>query len=97
MFCSKLHKRDGNTVLAVCDKEVLNKTFENDNMRFFVDPNFYGKDETPEENLKELFNDANIINLAGRRCVGLAVEMGYVDHDSVLEIKECSHAQVVRI
>ena len=45
----------------------------------------------------ENFEEASIINLAGRMCVELAIKLGYVDPENVLNIGECSHAQVVRI
>ena len=97
MYYTKIHRRDGDTVLAVCDSESYNKTFEDKELRLFVDPSFYGRKETDEEDLIELLKDANIINLAGNVCVDLAISEGHVDRDSVIDIGGCRHAQVYRI
>jgi hypothetical protein len=97
MYYSKIHRRGRDVVLAVCDAEVHNKTFENEKLSFFVDPFFYGKKGISEEELVEFLEEANIINLAGKMCVDLAIKSGYVEPENVLEVGGCSHAQVVRI
>jgi len=97
MYYTKIHRMDGNTVLAVCDSETHNKTFEEKELRLFVDPSFYGKRETGEEELIELLKDVNIINLAGKGCVALAISEGHVDSESVIDIGGCLHAQIYRI
>ena len=97
MYYSRVYQKAGETLLAVCDKKVANKTFEEGKLHLFVDPSFYGGDEVREEELIRLFEEASVINLAGRMCVELAIKLGYVDPENVLNIGECSHAQVVRI
>ncbi len=97
MYYSKIHRRDGNVVLAVCDSESHNKTFEDRGLRIFIDPSFYGRRETGEDELIELLKDANIINLAGNMCVDLAISEGHVNAESVVDIGGCRHAQVYRI
>jgi hypothetical protein len=97
MYYSKIHRRDGIVVLAVCDADAHNKTFEDEKLHFFVDPAFYGKKGISEEELTGLLEEANIINLAGRMCVDLAIKSGYVEPENVLDIGGCRHAQVVRI
>jgi hypothetical protein len=92
-----MHRKEGKNVLAVCDKEACNQTFEDGNLQIFVDPAFYGVKEVEEKELVSLFEEANIINLAGRLCVDLAIRLGYVDPENVLEIDTCAHAQVLRI
>lgn len=97
MYCSKTYHQKGDVLLAVCDRDFLDKRFESGELIFHVDPSFYGRENVSEENLLRLFNNANIINLAGERCIDLAVRKGFVDPENVLEIGGCRHAQVVRI
>jgi len=97
MYYSKVYRQRGDVLLAACDAEVHNKTFENESLRFFVDPAFYGDEGVSEEELLKLFEEANIINLAGKMCVELAIKNGLVDPENVLNIAGCIHAQVVRI
>lgn len=97
MYYSKVYRQKGEILLAVCDKDIHDRTFDNGKLRFHVDPSFYGKDEIGEDVLKELFDEATIINLAGNRCIGLARKLGYVDLENVMEIESCSHAQVIKL
>jgi hypothetical protein len=97
MYYAKVYKKKDEVLLAVCDKDIHNKTFENEKLRFFVDPAFYGGEEKGEDELLELFDEATVINLAGKTCVNLAIRAGYVDPQNVIDIDTCTHAQVIRI
>jgi len=97
MYYYKLYRQGADVLLAVCDSEIHNQRFEGDSMSFYVDPSFYGDEEGEEEQILDLIERANIINLAGRNCVDLALRLGLVDPGNVLKIGSCSHAQVVRI
>jgi hypothetical protein len=46
-----MHRKEGKNVLAVCDKEACNQTFEDGNLQIFVDPAFYGVKEVEEKEL----------------------------------------------
>lgn len=97
MYYSKVYRKEKDVLLAVCDREVHNRTFENGNLRIHVAPSFYGEEEVEEERLKILFNEATIINLAGNMCIDLAKRLGYVDQENVIEIGDCPHAQVIKL
>jgi hypothetical protein len=97
MYYHKIHEKDNNVLLAVCDKKAHNKLFEDERLQLFVDPNFYGRERVKEEALIELFREADIINLAGKKCINLAIKSGLVEPENILDIGGCSHAQVLRI
>ncbi len=80
-------------LVAVCDEEILGKTFEGKKFKIFVNPRFYkGKIATEEEVLEEL-SKATIANLVGERIVKLAVEKEFVGKENVIKIKGVPHAQ----
>ncbi len=97
MYYTKVYRQKEEILLAVCDKEIHNKTFDNGKLRFHVDPSFYGKDMVEEDALAGLFDEATIINLAGDRCIELARRLGYVDIENIMKIESCSHAQVIKL
>jgi hypothetical protein len=97
MYYQKIHEKDGNVLLAVCDKKAHNKKFEDEQLQLFVDPDFYGRERVDEEELVELFNRADIINLVGKKCIDLAIRLGLVEPENILDIGGCSHTQVLRI
>lgn len=82
-------------LVAVCDKEILGKTFEGKKFRIFVNPRFYkGKIATKEEVLEEL-SKATIANLVGERIVKLAIENNFIGEENVIRIKGVPHAQLL--
>jgi len=44
-------------VVAICDKEILGKKFEESNIVLDVRDNFFGGDEVDEKNLIEIIKD----------------------------------------
>jgi hypothetical protein len=97
MFYSKIYRKKSDVLLAVCDQKVHDKAFEDGGLNFYVDPDFYGKNGTSEKELLSLFEEADIINLAGCACVDLAIKAGIVDPENILEFGGFKHAQVVRL
>lgn len=91
---AKKHEIDYQTILAVCDKEHLGKTYEEGNISFTVSEKFFGGKEINEKELKKLFNEANSINLFGNKCVEIAQKEGLITESSVIKIRGIKHAQI---
>jgi len=89
----KLHRVQREVILAVCDAELLGKHFSDADKHIDVLPSFYGGYEVGEEELGKLISGATIVNLVGRRAVALAIDLGVVDSERVLNIGETVHAQ----
>ncbi len=89
----KIHRSQRETVVAVCDSEILGMKFHDDGRRIEVYSSFYGGSLIREEELEGYLKASTIMNLVGRRTVGLAITLGYVDPDRVLTIGETVHAQ----
>lgn len=94
---SKIHEQQEKIVLAACDKELLEKTFEDKKARIEITEDFYGTKETTEEELSEDLEEADIINLVGEKTIALAVKNGLADPDQTLKIDGIPHAQIVKI
>ncbi len=95
MFRMKVYRVKGETLVAVCDSEIVGRTFREGELKIEVKESFYGTDEVGEEEVKRALRRATIANLTGKRTVELAIKLGIVDRDRVLRIGECLHAQMV--
>jgi len=84
-------------LVAVCDRELLGKTFEDGDVSLSVTEEFYGGDPVDDEAVAEALAAASVANLVGTRAVEFAVEEGYVDEDNVLEVDGTLHAQFLRL
>jgi len=96
MFSVSIHKGPNGSVLAVCDEELLGRTFSEGKLRLAVSEAFYGGDMVEEEILLEHLNRARSINLVGERAIGIAIREGLVDGSCVLPIDGVMHAMVQR-
>ena len=90
---------DEGLLVAACDADVVGETFENGSVSLTVEPEFYDSEGTERgvsaERVAESLAACSTANLVGSRTVGLAVERGFVDEASVLELDGTRHAQLV--
>jgi hypothetical protein len=94
---AKKHEFEMKTILAVCDKEHLGKTFEDGAIFFEVKEKFYGGNTVSEKELEELLEECDSANLFGDKCVGVAIKKGLASEKSVRKISGIKHAQIYRV
>ena len=95
MFRLKIYRVRGEVLVAVCDSDIVGKTFREGDGKIEVKESFYGEREVGEEEVKRALMMATIANITGRKAVELAIRLGIVDRENVLKIGECWHAQMV--
>lgn len=91
----KVHRHDGEVIVAACDDDVKGKTFAGDGKKITVNESFYGVRTMDEETFIETMRSATIMNLVGDGVIGLAIAHGFVSKDTVIQIGDVSHVQVV--
>ncbi|OYR40633.1 hypothetical protein DJ75_14975 [Halorubrum sp. Eb13] len=67
-------------------------------MTLAVTEEFYGGDDAVEASAEEVvagLGRAQVANIVGSEAVGVAVEAGLVDEETVLEVGETRHAQLL--
>ena len=86
-------------VVAVCDKEIYGKTFEEENKRLDLSGEFFNGEEMTEEETKQkilhyLKEDATF-NMAGENSVALAKELGIISNEGIRKINGVPLAMVL--
>lgn len=94
---AKKHEIGNDSVLAVCDKELLGKEFEDGKLFFSVNEKFFGGDKVTKEELIETMTEFGSINLFGNKCVEIAIEQGLINENNVILISGIKHAQIYNI
>jgi len=84
-------------LLAVCDAELLGKTFQESGMVFEVKTEFYKGFKISAEEAVNLMEESTIVNLVGCNIVKKAIEKGYVHPEAVVKICGVLHAQIVKM
>ena len=93
---AKMHECTMGMILAVCDKELLGKTFEEGNISFTVSERFYGGKEVTEKEMLEMWEEASSLNMFGNKCIGIMQKKGFIG-EKVLLIKGIKHAQAYKL
>ncbi len=78
-------------VVAVCDKELLGKKFEEGKFQLDIKESFYKGKETPEEDIikimKSFSREDATFNIVGKKSVATALKAGIVSEDNVGKIR----------
>ena len=97
MFFLKIHQKLGRAVIAICDEDILGKTFEEGDLFFEVKEDFYKGEKITKEKAKAILTEADNFNIIGKEIVDLALELNVIDKDSIIRIKGVPHAQGIAL
>jgi uncharacterized protein len=94
----KIHRTyDGSSVVAVCDRELLNRRIRHGEIEIHVSESFYGTNPASESEVASAIRDADNINIIGVRAIAVAAGLGLIDPSCCLLIDGIPHAQIFRI
>ncbi|WP_309492054.1 DUF424 domain-containing protein [Candidatus Hecatella orcuttiae] len=95
----KMVKVRNDTVVAVCDEELLGKKFEDKKrgLKLEVKETFYKGSKMGLENCIEYVKAGSIVNLVGSRIVRKAAECGLINPIAVIVIAGVPHAQLIKM
>jgi len=82
--------------MALCDKEILGKKFEERNQQLDLTSDFYQGEETTEEEIKKIIKDVYIINLVGKESLHL-IEKLKLGPERIITIQNIPHAEIVLV
>lgn len=95
--CLKIYESGRDVLIAVCDLEILGKTFKEGPLQVEISPDFYGTEAASYEEVEAALASATIANFAGCRAVECAIRLGFVEQENVLSIDGVLCAQMVRM
>ena len=87
-------------VVAVCDKELIGKRFEEGKFQLDVKENFFNGDETDEEKAIEIMEQMSMkdstFNIIGEKSVNTAIKAGIISREEIRKIQDIPFALVLR-
>ena len=86
MFAVRVIDYNGNSMLNMCDSELLGTTINDGRMAMKITRTYYGNREVDETEARGLLRDSTIINMVGERTVSMAVSMGIGTQNGVRTI-----------
>jgi len=90
-------KRGRDTLVAVCDAEILGETLEGGRVPFKVKESFYGGIKAEIEEAIEAMGKGTICNIVGKNIVDAAIEHNLVNERAVTFFGDIPHAQILRL
>ena len=89
--------KEKNSLIAVCDKDLLNKTFHEGRLKLEVKEDFYGNELCTVEEAISLLSKAGLANLVGERIIDAAIENDLADPQAVIHIEGIPHVQIMKL
>jgi uncharacterized protein len=93
MFAVKNYQQGPQRLCAACDEELLGSSHREGKFKLDVPPAFYDGQRVDAEGLGAYLRSCTVGNLVGKRAVDLAIDLGLVQTDHVLNIGGIPHAQ----
>lgn len=96
-MCLKTYQQGRNTLIAVCDSDILGSKFKEGHLCIEVSPDFFGEEKATCTEVKKALEQATMANFVGCKAVEHAIRLGYVERENVLSIDGVLYAQMVRM
>lgn len=96
MIYIKVHQNPTGKILAVCDKELIGKTFEDSKLCLNVSERFYKGELVDDVKLIKLVKAYDNINIVGKNSINLFLKEKIITKDHVIKIKNIPHAQIIK-
>jgi len=77
-----------NTMLNICDAELLGKKIIQDELNMHISESYYGERFVDKEEAEELLKNASIINMVGKETVSLSIDLGIGSENGVKIISD---------
>jgi len=87
-FSVKTANYQNQSMLNICDAELLGKKIIEGDLTMHISENYYGERFVEKDEAESLLNNSSIINLAGKETVSLALKLGIGSENAVKIISD---------
>ncbi len=96
-FSVKVSNYQKNTMLNICDAELLGKKLIQDKLNMHISESYYGEKLIEKEEAKSLLKNSSIINMVGKETVSLSIELGIGSESGIKTISEVPFLIVFKV
>ncbi len=93
----KLHRESGETIVAICDENLLGRVIEYRGIRIRIDREFYGGIKVPVESIHEYIAMGSVVNLIGNNVVREAAKKNKLLLDAAIDLNGILHVQIINV
>jgi len=92
MIFIKEHIHNYRKLLAICDGNLIGKTFEEGNRILNVSKSFYYGEPMFENDILKLILDDPLLNIVGEESINFALKNKFIEKKGIILIKNIPHA-----
>jgi len=85
-FSVRISNHQKNSMLNICDSELLGKKIVQDELNMNISESYYGEKLVEKEEAKSLLKNSAIINMVGKETVSLSIELGIGSENGIKTI-----------
>lgn len=93
----KIHEDQQRIIIALCDKDIFGRKFEEKNIVLDLSSEFFNGSEMKTEEIKDLIKKAYIVNAAGKRSIDLLKNLNLIDEKSIILVSNIPTVQVYKL
>ncbi|AJF62509.1 MAG: hypothetical protein QT11_C0001G0360 [archaeon GW2011_AR20] len=97
MIYLKINKTEQNEIIALCDSNLIGKSFSEKDLNLDVNERFYKGDVLDEDKIVKILMNARNINIVGEEAMRLAVKHNIVEKENIIKIKNIPHSIIFEI
>ena len=75
-FSIRLNDFQNNSMLNICDAELLGQDISENNLKLSISKNYYGEKIVNLQEAKILLKNSSIINMVGKETISLSISLG---------------------
>lgn len=91
----QVRRANNEVVVAICDEDIVGKTFREGKLKIEVKKDFYCGELVPIEKGIEAIKKGTVINIVGNNIVSEAINAGLIHPQGIIKIGGIAHAQKV--
>ena len=85
-FSIRLTGYQENTVLIICDVDLVGKKISEKNLQVDISKNYYGKEIVEKNEAKNLLKNSSVINMVGKEIISLSMNLGIGSEKGIKKI-----------
>jgi len=93
----KIHKSGDRHVVAICDEDLIGKSFSEGKLTLNITERFYKGELLSDEEAYNIMKDAMNLNLVGKKTISLALKNNLISEGNIIKIKNIPHAQAYQL
>ena len=97
MIYLKINKTEQNEIIALCDSNLIGKSFSEKDLNLDVNERFYKGDVLDEDKIVKILMNSRNINIVGEEAMRLAVKHNIVEKENIIKIKNIPHSIIFEI